>query len=93
MNRNNTGKIFVEIETPKGEKIVSEYEITDKEFYEFLKPIHKNKHPFVNNNIEEIQKIEQVRENFIKMLSEQISDSFLKYFESIDTVNGYTKEK
>ena len=93
MNRNNTGKIFIEIQIPQGERIVSEHEITFKEFYTFLKPIHKNKHPFIEDDPEEIEKEYQQRENFVKFLSEKISDSFLKYFESIDTVNGYNKDK
>ena len=93
MNINNIGKIFVEIETPKGERIVSEYEIGNKEFYTYLKPIHINKHPFIDDNVQEIEKEYQSRENFVKDLSEKISDCFLKYFDSIDTVNGYTKDK
>lgn len=93
MNRNNNGNFFVELETPEGERFVSNCEISSEEFYKFLKPIHINKHPFIDDNIEEIEKTYQQRENFIKFLSENISDTFMKYFDSIDTVNGYTKEK
>ncbi len=93
MNRNNNAKVYVEIQTPQGERIVSEYEIANKEFYNYLKPIHKNKHPFIEDDPEEIEKEYQQRESFVRFLSDKISDSFLKYFDSIDTINGYNKDK
>ena len=33
------------------------------------------------------------REAFAKDISDQITDSFLKYFEKIDTVNGFPVNK
>lgn len=84
------GEISVEITPPRGmgETLCYRLEVDRKEFLEYLQPIHINKNPFVDDNVEEIERIKAKRLFFVNLIKERISDSFDFFFRKRDTING-----
>lgn len=84
------GKIYVEITPPvnAGSRIAYCMDIDDREFHEFLQPIHINKDPFFSDDKKEIDKNRKQREFFIGRVKDSIGFAFEKFFQHKDTING-----
>lgn len=92
-----TAEIYVEI-TNFGETMAFNHKIDQRIFEEYLGAIHKTTDPkisFVLNKetLKVSEEKERAREEFAKTIAENITNSFLKYFETRDTVNGYPVKK
>ncbi len=93
----NTAEIYVEI-TIFGEVVAYTHKINQRIFDEYLGAIHKTTDPNVSSMLNKetlavSEEKEKTREKFAKTISENITNSFLKYFETKDTVNGFPVKK
>ena len=92
-----TAEIYVEI-TIFGEVAAYTHKIDQRIFDEYLGAIHKTTNPMVSfmldkETLKVSEEKERSREEFARQISDQITDSFLKYFETKDTVNGFPVKK
>ena len=95
--KDNTAKIYVEI-TNFGEIMAFYHKIDQRIFDEYLGAIHKTTDPMVSMMLNKetlvvSEEKERSRKEFAKMISDEITDSFMKYFETKDTVNGFPVKK